>query len=125
MLPPLPWAWRIAPADRSEPGSHQACSFVPSAEDITLYSADGTKLHAWWLPGSDRSAGAILHAHGNGGNISHRGHFAAALQKAIGAGVLMFDYPGYGRSEGKPSEEGCYAAGEASFNWLTANAKFP
>jgi uncharacterized protein len=96
-----------------------------NTQDISLVSADGTKLHAWWLPGRDRSAGAFLHAHGNGGNLSHRGHFAADLQRATGAGVLMFDYPGYGKSEGKPTEEGCYAADEAAFEWLTTTAKFP
>ena len=37
----------------------------------------------------------------------------------------MFDYPGYGKSEGKPTEEGCYAAGEAAYEWLKASAKFP
>jgi uncharacterized protein len=97
----------------------------PSTEDLSLVSADGTKLHAWWLPGRDRAAGAFLVAHGNGGNLSHRGQLAADLQNATGAGVLMFDYPGYGKSEGKPTEEGCYAAGEAVFEWLTTAAKVP
>jgi fermentation-respiration switch protein FrsA (DUF1100 family) len=97
----------------------------PATEDISLVSADGTKLHAWWLPGRDRDAGAFLFAHGNGGNLSHRGQLAADLQHFTGAGVLMFDYPGYGMSEGKPTEEGCYAAGEAAFEWLTGTAKIP
>ncbi|HEV3385288.1 MAG TPA: alpha/beta hydrolase [Gemmata sp.] len=97
----------------------------PRTEDISLVAADGTKLHAWWLPGRDRAAGAFIHAHGNGGNLSHRGQFAADLQQATGAGVLMFEYPGYGKSEGKPTEEGCYAAGEAAFEWLTRSAGFP
>ncbi len=97
----------------------------PSTEDISLVSADGTKLHAWWLPGRDREAGAFLISCGNGGNLSHRGHLAADLQQSSGAGVLIYDYPGYGKSEGKPSEEGCYAAGEAAYEWLTTTAKFP
>lgn len=96
-----------------------------NTQDISLVSADGTKLHAWWLPARDRTAGAFLHAHGNGGNLSHRGQFAAELQQATGAGVLMFDYPGYGKSEGKPTEEGCYNAGEAAYEWLTNTEKFP
>jgi fermentation-respiration switch protein FrsA (DUF1100 family) len=96
-----------------------------ATEDVSLVMSDGTKLHAWWLPGRDPTTGAFLHAHGNGGNISNRGQFSADLQQATGAGVLLFDYPGYGKSEGKPTEEGCYAAGEAAFHWLTATAKFP
>ncbi len=94
-------------------------------EDVSLVSADGTKLHSWWLPGRDQSAGAFLIACGNGGNISHRGHLAADLHQVTGSGVLLFDYPGYGKSEGKPTEEGCYAAGEAAFEWLTNSAKVP
>jgi fermentation-respiration switch protein FrsA (DUF1100 family) len=42
-----------------------------------------------------------------------------ALAKALGVSVLIFDYPGYGKSDGRPSEAGCYAAGEAAFTWLT------
>jgi uncharacterized protein len=96
-----------------------------ATENVTLESADGTMLHAWWLPGRDHAAGAFLVAHGNGHNLSTRGHLAADLRQATGAGVLLFDYPGYGKSEGKPTEEGCYAAGEAAFEWLTEKEKIP
>ncbi len=96
-----------------------------ATQNIALRSADGTHLHAWWLPGHDRAAGAFLIAHGNGGNLSTRGHLAADLRRATGAGILLFDYPGYGKSEGKPTEEGCYAAGEAAFAWLTEHEGFP
>ena len=98
---------------------------APATEDLSLLSADGTKLHAWYLPGQDHSSGAFLVSHGNGGNLSDRGQFAADLRHATGAGVLLFDYPGYGKSEGKPTEAGCYAAGEAAFEWLTEKAGIP
>jgi fermentation-respiration switch protein FrsA (DUF1100 family) len=93
--------------------------------NVSLLSSDGTHLHAWWLPGRDREAGAILISHGNGHNLSSRGHFAADLRRATGSGVLLYDYPGYGKSEGKPTEEGCYAAGEAAYEWLVAKERFP
>jgi fermentation-respiration switch protein FrsA (DUF1100 family) len=97
----------------------------PATQDVWLTSADGTKIHGWWLPPADPAAGAVLVAHGNGGNITHRGRMAADLNRVLGAGVLLFDYPGYGKSEGKPTEQGCYAAGDAAYHWLTDGAKVP
>ena len=94
-------------------------------QDVWFPSADGTKLHGWWLPPTDPAAGAVLVAHGNGGNVTHRGKLAAELSRTLGVGVLVFDYPGYGRSSGKPSEKGCYAAGEAAYRWLSDEAKVP
>lgn len=100
---------------------------VPDArfQDIYLTAADGTKLHAWWLPPTRPEAGAFLFAHGNGGNLSHRSGVAFSLNKLTDAGVLVFDYPGYGRSDGTPTESGCYAAGDAAYDWLNAGAKIP
>lgn len=97
----------------------------PDTQDVTLTGSDGAIVHGWWLPPREPAAGAFLVAHGNGGNLSHRGQFAADLRRTIGAGVLMFDYPGYGKSTGKPTEAGCYASAEAAFAWLTTVAKLP
>ena len=85
----------------------------------------GTRLHARWLPPTKSEAGAFLFAHGNGGNLSHSGKRAAELTAATGAGVLLFDYPGYGQCDGTPSEAGCYAAGDAAYAWLTGEGKIP
>ncbi len=90
--------------------------------DIELRTADGVKLHAWWLP-HDESDGAMLYCHGNAGNLSHRGEVVKAWHRSMRLSVLIFDYPGYGRSEGKPSEAGCYAAADAAYDWLTGHAK--
>jgi fermentation-respiration switch protein FrsA (DUF1100 family) len=97
----------------------------PATQDVWFTSADGVKLHGWWVPPNDLTAGAVLIAHGNGGNVSHRGQLAADLHRTLKTGVLLFEYPGYGKSEGKPTEEGCYAAGDAAFKWLTDEAKIP
>src|SRR5262249_1596054 len=96
------------------PSSPAGSGFAPEdkrTQDVWLADEQGTKLHAWWLPPETPEAGAVLVAHGNGGNVSHRGALAADLRRTLGAGVLIFDYPGYGKSEGKPTEAGCYAAG--------------
>jgi fermentation-respiration switch protein FrsA (DUF1100 family) len=97
----------------------------PDTQDVWFADAAGTRLHGWWLPPERPEAGAVLVAHGNGGNVSHRGQLAADLRRALGAGVLLVEYPGYGKSEGTPSEAGCYAAGEAAYRWLTDEAQVP
>jgi hypothetical protein len=90
-------------------------------QDVELSSAGGTLVHAWWCPteGWDSSRGAVLYCHGNAGNLSHWGATVALWQKELGEAVLIFDYPGYGRSGGKPSEAGCYAAAGTAYDWLT------
>jgi len=90
------------------------------AEDVWLSLADGARIHAWWCPadGWRPSKGAVLYAHGNAGNLSHRAESVRLWQEHTGMGVLIFDYPGYGRSTGKPNEAGCYAAADAAYDWL-------
>jgi fermentation-respiration switch protein FrsA (DUF1100 family) len=92
--------------------------------DVTLPTSAGVSIHAWWFP-KEGATGAILYCHGNAGNLSHRGQSMLALQKEMGESVLIFDYPGYGKSEGKPSEAGCYAAADAAYDWLLDVQKFP
>jgi fermentation-respiration switch protein FrsA (DUF1100 family) len=93
-------------------------------QDVDLTSADGTKIHGWWLPRAG-ARGALLYLHGNAGNLSHRGESAALLRRHLGEPVLIIDYPGYGKSGGKPSEAGCYAAADAAYDWLTKTRQIP
>ncbi len=87
------------------------------AQDVWLQSADGTRIHAWWCP--QRGAqDALLFCHGNASNLSHRQRLKQ-VWRGLGLSVLIFDYPGFGRSEGQPSEAGCYAAADAAYDWLT------
>jgi fermentation-respiration switch protein FrsA (DUF1100 family) len=92
-----------------------------AVRDVELTSADGTPLHAWWVepPGWKPGQGALLYCHGNAGNLSHRGEGLRRWRDRMGLAVLIFDYPGYGRSGGKPTEAGCYAAADAAYDWLT------
>jgi fermentation-respiration switch protein FrsA (DUF1100 family) len=96
-------------------------------EDVELTSADGTRIHAWWCPPKewDPSQGAILYSHGNAGNLSHRSQIVLDWQRTLGLAVLIFDYPGFGKSEGKPTEESCYAAADAAYNWLVGEKQVP
>jgi fermentation-respiration switch protein FrsA (DUF1100 family) len=93
-------------------------------QDIEFHSADGVKLHGWWLP-HDRPQGALLYCHGNAGNLSHRGEMVLAWGHHMKLSVFIFDYPGYGKSEGKPNEAACYAAADAAYDWLVEQAGIP
>jgi fermentation-respiration switch protein FrsA (DUF1100 family) len=92
-------------------------------EDLRLTAADGTSLHAWFVPLKDDSP-VILLCHGNAGNIAGRLDKLLALRRA-GASVLFFDYRGYGRSSGRPDEQGTYADAEAAYRWLCEVRKVP
>lgn len=96
-------------------------------QDLFLETADGVRIHAWWCPTPDwqPEQGAMLYCHGNAGNLSHRAGTIARWQQHLEMAVLIFDYPGYGQSEGSPSEAGCYAAAEAAYDWLTQTQHVP
>lgn len=85
-------------------------------EAVTLTASDGIRLDAWFVP-AERSRGVLLYAHGNGGNISHRLD-AIRIFHDMGLSVFIFDYRGYGKSTGKPSEEGTYRDAEAAWQYL-------
>src|SRR3712207_4685304 len=97
----------------------------PSAEieDVYLTLANGTKIHGWFLP-HPSSKGAVLYFHGNAGNLSHRGRSLLKNGDILGSAVFIIDYPGYGKSEGTPSEQSCYAAADAAYDWLTKTRGF-
>jgi fermentation-respiration switch protein FrsA (DUF1100 family) len=76
-------------------------------DDVMLDTDDGERLHAWWVPARSPAIAHVLHCHGNGGNVGDRVE-QMALLAAAGLDVLAFDYRGYGRSSGRPSEQGTY-----------------
>ena len=99
------------------PGADLAPADVGLAgDDVFLETEDGVRIHAFWLPAPGASR-AILFLHGNAGNASHRLPNAARLH-ALGAHVLVLDYRGYGRSEGRPTEAGVYADARAGLRHL-------
>jgi fermentation-respiration switch protein FrsA (DUF1100 family) len=82
-----------------------AAAVLPGARDVVLETSDGLRLGAWFVPGRDAGAPAVLVADGNGGHRGLRAPLAAALA-ARGLAVLLFDYRGYGGNPGSPSEDG-------------------
>ena len=85
-------------------------------EEVWLDTADGERLHAWWVPHPEARA-TVLFSHGNAGNISHRLE-SLELFNELGVSVLIYDYRGYGRSTGRPDEAGLYLDGETALDWL-------
>jgi len=85
-------------------------------EDVWLRTADGVRVHAWFVPGD--SAITWLWFHGNGGNLSTRLENLRHLHSRLGVSVLLVSYRGYGLSEGVPSEEGTYQDARAGLRHL-------
>jgi fermentation-respiration switch protein FrsA (DUF1100 family) len=86
-------------------------------EDVAFSSADGTKLFGWYVE-STRASAVLLWCHGNAGNIIHRLENLRELYR-IGLSVFLFDYRGYGRSQGRPSEEGLHEDATAAYDYVT------
>ncbi len=93
-------------------------------EDVDFVAADGTKLHGWYF-GLDRPRGHLLYCHGNAGNVTGRALAANELRRKHNLAVFVFDYRGYGKSEGKPNEAGVIRDGFAAFQWLSKRANKP
>jgi fermentation-respiration switch protein FrsA (DUF1100 family) len=87
-------------------------------EDITFVTEDGVKLNGWWLPHA-QARGTLIHCHGNAGNLGHRVELAQRLH-ALGINVFLFDYRGYGKSNGWPSENGLAHDARAAYEFVRA-----
>ncbi|OQX48160.1 MAG: hypothetical protein B0D87_07185 [Candidatus Sedimenticola endophacoides] len=92
-------------------------------EEVTLMSADGPRLSGWFIPARNPRA-TLLFCHGNAGNISHRLD-SIRLFHELGLSVLIFDYRGFGRSEGAPGEEGTYLDAHAAWTYLSETLGLP
>lgn len=86
-------------------------------EDAWFTTEGGITLHGWYVAAPE-PRGFLLFAHGNAGNLSDRAEIVRVLNQDLGLSVLIFDYRGYGRSEGKPSIKGVLEDGRAAQQWL-------
>jgi hypothetical protein len=96
-------------------------SLVPSDlgmpfQEVNITTSDQLTLHGWFIP-HETSKATVLFMHGNAGNISHRLE-SVQIFHDMGLSVLIFDYRGYGLSEGRPSEHGTYMDAEAAWQFL-------
>lgn len=86
-------------------------------EDLFFETGDGLKLNGWYIPHAAPVA-TLLWFHGNAGNISHRVENIRLLHERVPVNVFIFDYRGYGRSEGSVSETGTYRDASAALAYL-------
>lgn len=100
---------------REDPGPAPTLEGV-AGEDVLLTTPDGTRIHGWWHDAGP-DAPAVIHLHGNAGTIAERAPIAAGFLRS-GISIFMPDYRGYGRSEGKPVEEGVYEDARTALDWL-------
>ena len=92
-------------------------------ESVKLVTSDKVQLDGWFIP-APQARGVVLFCHGNAGNISHRLDSLLLFNK-LGLSTLIFDYRGYGRSQGKPSEQGTYQDAEAAWQHLRQERGVP
>ena len=92
-------------------------------EPVSFRTTDGVALAGWFVPARNPRA-TVLFCHGNAGNISHQLD-RLALFNSLDMNVLVFDYRGYGKSHGRPSEQGLYRDAEAAWTYLTRTRNIP
>jgi len=92
------------------------------AENVTFQNKEGMTLHGWFLPATGKASATVLHLHGNAANISNHLPLVSWLP-ARGFHVLMFDYRGFGRSEGKPSLDGVVEDALAALAYVRTRAE--
>lgn len=92
-------------------------------KDVFFLTADGIKINGWFIP-AENAKGTVLFCHGNAGNISHRLDSIEIFNR-LELNTFIFDYRGYGRSDGKPTEKGTYLDAEAAWDYLIRVLKIP
>jgi pimeloyl-ACP methyl ester carboxylesterase len=85
-------------------------------ESVSFKATDGVTLSGWYVP-AERARGVMLFFHGNAGNISHR-MLSLQIFNRLRFDTFIFDYRGYGKSEGQPDEIGTYRDAEAAWYYL-------
>src|ERR1700722_19241991 len=93
----------------------------PQVEDVWFQSADGTRLNGWYAEAREPRA-VVLFAHGNAGNITDLRSQLHVFRDQLHTSILIFDYRGYGKSSGKPTEAGVVEDARAARHWLATRA---
>ena len=113
----------LRPLERSliyypaKPPAQSNTELAGSLEDARFQSSDGTQLHGIFI-NHPKPVAVALWMHGNAGNVSHRVDSLRLLSERHGMAALVFDYRGYGKSEGKPDEKGILEDARAARAWL-------
>ncbi len=114
---------RLFLPDRFPNGIWEPSGYGVPATDVWFHSEDGVELHAWWIP-HRRARGTLLYCHGNSGSIADRVGVFRHLRR-LRMNLFAFDYRGYGRSDGTPSEKGLFLDVRAAWDHLTGVLEQP
>ncbi len=109
----------LFPASRYPTGNWRPAGF--EFEDAWFTAKDGTKLNGWYAH-CENPAAVVLFAHGNAGNLTNYAESLRVLRDRHHVSVMVFDYRGYGKSEGEPDEEGIIQDAKAARHWLAQRA---
>lgn len=97
---------------------HEPAHLGLAPREVTFPSADGTRLHGWFCPAQGGPAkGTVVHLHGNAQNLTAHAAFVAWLPEA-GYNLFVWDYRGYGQSEGSAERRGILKDAEAAFSFV-------
>ncbi|CAD5924883.1 alpha/beta hydrolase [Planktothrix agardhii] len=99
----------------------QPSSYQLTPEFLTLKTEPGVNITALYLP-NPKAKYTILYSHGNAEDLGDI-RIVLELLRQMGFAVFSYDYPGYGISTGKPSEQGAYQAIDAAYDYLTQQLK--
>jgi len=86
-------------------------------EDQFFSAVDGTQLHGWWCT-TQSTAPTVFYVHGNRGHLAARAWIVKRLQQLFGWNVFIYDFRGYGRSEGTPRLRHLLGDAERAFDHL-------
>ncbi|MYC30324.1 MAG: alpha/beta hydrolase [Chloroflexi bacterium] len=126
LLESLEWRYIFFPTSQIEltPGELGA-----PYEEFSITTEDGETLNGWFVPassyGGKTPAFTLLWFHGNGGNLGHRAEDVVRLTRRLNVNVFIFDYRGYGKSTGSPTEQGVYIDARAALSFLNGRDDVP
>ncbi len=109
--------------DRHLEDERDPAAFGLTVEDRFFAAEAGVELHGWWIP-RRRARGTVLYCHGSSGSIVHRIELLATLRR-LRVNLFAFDYRGYGRSTGEPSEGGLFRDARAAWDHLVDELGVP
>jgi fermentation-respiration switch protein FrsA (DUF1100 family) len=108
--------------DKYPTGRWDVSAWMIAPEEHFFETGDGVRLHAWWFRASDPQAPVMIWFHGNAGNLTDRAEMCAELARR-GISVFVFDYRGFGKSEGRASESRIYRDALAAHDFVRARTK--
>jgi fermentation-respiration switch protein FrsA (DUF1100 family) len=121
---------RLARVALFHPSKYTQNLSTATSWEVQFQNSKKQTLHGCYFPyqkidSHGSPAGTILYSHGNGENVSHLLDFADQMRSDFRCNVLIFDYAGYGKSEGKPTAPGILDDGLAALTYLNQQEGIP